>query len=722
MSRTLELTVNRELFYNDENNFGIYGCTPSDDDIPFVKLNKYGNITIKGVMQRLEIYRTYKVKAVEVEDKKFGFGYNVERIVNDAPTSIEEQKTYLKSLLTETQVNSIYEVYEGQDVIKMMQDNTFDHSKVKGIGDYTYNNIREKIIINLELQSALVELSQYGLNYNNISKLVKHYNNSPALLIEKVKENPYVLTDVNGIGFIKCDQYALKMGIEKESSHRINACIEYILDEAATSEGHSWVGKVAVYKKAVELLDIDKKIVRDSIENLSPTKFHVDEKRVALFSNYWYEKQISEKLNLLINSFSHIEVEDIDSKINDAEKVQGFEFTDEQRRAIRMACEEQILIVNGKAGTGKTSVLKGVLSVLGEYTYMTCALSGKASQRIVESTGLQSMTIHRLLSYTPREGFHYRNDNPLKQDIIVVDEASMVNVSIFFHLLDAIKRGSKLIILGDTEQLEPIGCGNVLKNMIESCKIPTVTLTVVHRQALKSGILSVANKVRDGIQFTESNNYNRRRIGELKDLFLRPFADSEDVYTDVIDVCKKYEGDIMDFQVIVPLKARGLISTKNLNVELQKIFNPDDKPTISRNGFDFKEGDKVIQQGNNYEDDVFNGTLGTIMEVNTEDKFVTIDFVGGNELVQYKQEDMMQIDLAYALSVHRCQGSQFKVVLFAIDFSAYVLLSRQLVYTALTRASHSLILICENEALRKAVGIDKASKRNTFLSELLQAV
>jgi len=418
-------------------------------------------------------------------------------------------------------------------------------------------------------------------------------------------------------------------------------------------------------------------------------------------------------------------VPDIEMRIKETEDEQGFEFTDEQRQAIYESVKENVIIISGKAGSGKSTILKGVMNVLRDYTYETCAFSGKAAQRIIESTGLKSKTIHRLLEYKPHLGFTYNAGCQISKDIIVLDEGSMVPSSLFYNLVSAIASGSKLIICGDIEQLLPIGSGSPFLDMINSGVISVVELTQVHRQAMLSGILLAANYVREGKQITGSDQEGNSVVGELKDLHIMIRNEEDEIFEKILDICRKSKDkfDLAEFQIITPMKNRGSICTKNLNLALQQIFNPDefgDKVFLKRNGYDFKVGDKIIQRGNNYETGIFNGTLGFIINIDMEEKVAGFNFVGTEEIVYYSQDDMNSIDMAYALTVHSTQGSQFKNVIMGIDYSSYVLLNRQIVYTGITRASKTCVLVCENRALHYAISQNHANRRNTFLRELLE--
>lgn len=734
---TIEVKITREVYKSTQNDWKIYGAIPNnEDDISEhnLKLNEYGNITLNGEMPKLEVGRVYKAKVVEKENPKYGVGYNVLHIYQEMPKDIESQKKYFETLLTERQVKNIFEVYEGQDVIQLMKDNQFDYSLVNGIGEKIYEQIRTKIMDNLELQEALVELSRFGLTYSIVSKLVKKYG-SAKLVIQKIQNNPYVLTEVEGIGFIKCDKYALEMGVEKDSEERLTACLSHVLDEGANNDGHSWMKKKDVIKKMFSYTKVNKKLIGDFLDRLNGEnyKFYTEGEVIAKMNLFNYENYINKALKRLLKH-KPSKIENLDTIIKEVEEKQGFDFTDEQRKAIELAVEHNVILITGKAGTGKTTILRGIVEVIKRNEkefpeYFTCALSGKASQRIQESTGLTSSTIHRLLGWdSENNGFGFNHNNTLPKGVVVLDEGSMVNTYIGNALISAVSTGSKLIILGDDEQLEAIGAGNLFKDILNSGVIPVAILTQVHRQALKSGILSTANTVRDGIQFNGSDNYESRVIGELKDLYFKPYAKPEKVKDSVLKACRQYKKtknyDIMNFQVIVPMKNRGELCTKVLNVELQRIFNDNhnDDIFLERNGYEFHKGDKIIQNGNNYDVNVFNGTLGIIKNVDANAKKIEIDFIGAEETIVYTSDQLNQIELAYALTVHRCQGSQFDNVVIGIDYSSYIMLSRQLLYTALTRASKLCILCCENKAIRHAVRTDKASNRNTFLLNLLKTV
>ncbi|MCY9758351.1 ATP-dependent RecD-like DNA helicase [Paenibacillus alvei] len=735
----------RRLFpkpFADYNDFGIFGVDVVDsENWDLVELNPYGNITIKGGMPDLQIGKTYTAMVCRKKDPKFGLGYEVVngQIYMKMFTTREEQLTFLSSILSEFQTSALTAAYPHENLVDLIKNDKLDLSLVKGIGEATLAKIKDKILANEKYQRAIITLTgEYGIPYGSVKKLSDKYG-SPDMLIDKINENPYILTELDGFGFKKVDEMALKMGVAKDSKHRIVSCAEYVLSEES-GNGHCWMKLTRLINESIKLLELSISSIKDALITEAKTrKYVIDEEENIIYLREYhkYELQIKENVFRLLNAKFEHEVENLDEIIAHVEEKQGFPFTDEQKKAIVYAIEHNILIVNGKAGTGKTSVIKGIVEVLRTIKgleYATCALSGKASQRIQESTGLDAYTIHRLYGYNPQMGWIYDEYNHLEKDIIILDEASMVNSELFYYVMRAIKDGAKLIITGDTAQLEPIGVGNVLVDLLESNKVPKVELTIVHRQAQKSGILSCANLVREGKKFVTNKDFGYQRLGELQDLYLYSYEDGDKVFNQVMGIAKKFgTGNILDFQIIVPMKTRGKNCAKSINEACQKLFNQDPENVdpiykIEKKNVTFIEGDKIILNGNNYDKGVFNGTIGIIKYINSayinKDGEATgeivIDFEGVGD-IRFTKSEMNRVDLAYAITVHKSQGSQWKYVVFAMDYSSYVLLNRQLTYTAMTRASKALFMPVELKALQFSIETNKSTKRQTFLPEMLKS-
>lgn len=713
----LELVPSYKLWY--VNGFGVYACSSRSPDIEYNK--KYDNFILNGEMPELVLGKTYRMVVELKYHKKHGKGYEFQYMKHNKATTTHDQHDFLRSILSESQCEPLIEAHPSEDIIQMIRDNTLDYSKIKGIGDKTYQKIKDKITENIDIQEALVELTKYGVTYTIIKKLLARYNNSPDLVIQKVKNNPYILCEeVNGLGFKKVDVYALKMGIDPDSPYRILSAVEYIIKEEE-SNGHCWIRLDYAVEKTSELTSQPEDEIIEFLNGSKPKTLYMDDLRIGSIKIYKEEKEIANKLNQLIHSKSKFHVSNVDSKIKAIEEKQGFEFTDEQLNAIKESIDHNVLIVSGKAGVGKSVLLRGIINVLNNYTYETCAFSGKAAQRIVEGAGLKSKTIHRLLQYVQGKGFTYKADNEVPIEIIVLDEGGMVNTQLFHALTTAVANNSKLIILGDIGQLAALGCGRCFIDMIESGKVKVCELTQVHRQAKKSGTLLAANMIREGRQIVNSGDYNAKSIGELNDLHLHPKRSGEEVYDHIIELCTKYKdkADLMEFQIIVPLNKRGLISTSSLNPVLQNIFNNTSEEGLKRGSVCFKKNDKIIKNGNDYDNGIFNGTMGKVIEVDYDERVLTIAFSGTNEIVKYGQDQLMSIDLAYALTVHRCQGSQFKQVILALDYSAYKILNRQIIYTGLTRTSETCVFVFELKALRNGISKNEVDNRNTYLKEML---
>jgi exodeoxyribonuclease V alpha subunit len=731
----INVTVDKQLYYDEASMFGVYSFKANNNENAIysrVERNKFDTFVVSGDVPKLLKDKDYDMIIEPSENKRYGKGFSFVAVKGNKPESIEEQQSYLRAMLTERQAESIIEVYPNHKVLDMMKKDEFDYSKVKGIGKPTYEKIKSYLMKNMDIQEAIVELSKLGVKFKAMKKLIEHFG-SASLVVQKVKENIYNLCVADGFGFKKVDEYALNRGDSKTNKNRIQAAIKYILEQDAVS-GHSWMSVSGLENEMFELLQIESKYIEEGIELAKEdSEFYFVEDRVALKKNYNVEKNVMKKLNKLMQH--NIKT----NQVNPSKAIQSLEeelevsYTDEQKNAIQMAIENNVLILNGKGGVGKSFTVKAILKALEDYKYCCCALSGKAS-KILADHGLVSMTIHRMLGID-KDGFKYNGKNRLPYDIIVLDEASMVNGTLFNALLSAIKDDGKIIIVGDLGQLSPIGCSNIFYDLLKAQKFPQQELTLVHRQAQKSGILSTANLIRDGKQINGRYNYENQVVGELKDMLIMPVQNKESLFDLVIEICEKYKGkNYLDFQVITGLKDRGDISVLKLNLALQKIFNPhfDTSETIKIGRYEFKLGDKVIQNGNNYEAgefgnlSVFNGTLGVIkkMELDKSDKKlhkIWIDFDGIDETVLYTKEDLAKTELAYAITCHRSQGSTIPHVLFVFDYASYMLLSKEFVYTGITRSSKGCVMLCENAALHHAIQTSHSDKRRTFLYDMLMS-
>lgn len=735
----VKANVSKKLFYNNSSSYGVYSFKPLQNDVNLDIDPKFNTFVVAGNTFELMEGKDYDLEIEETESKKYGKGYGFISVKLEQPISIEDQQEYIRSMINPAHAEAIIDKYPNEKIIDLFREDKIDYSDIKGIGKKKYERIKEILLDNLDIQNAIVSLKELNITYNSMKKLIEHYG-SPELVVQKVNENIYSLCAVRSFSFKKVDEYAMNRGDSKTSKERIEACLSFLLDAEESNVGSCYMTIPTIIEKAKELLTIERSHIESAISNLDSKQFYIDETRIANMSTYRTELSIYKELQRLLKSKSKVNTNNVDDKIKQIEEEQGFEFTDEQRKAILMTIDNNVLVINGKGGTGKSTILKGIVKAFDQYNHVACALSGKASNVLVQN-GLNGQTIHRTLGLgTGDNESHKTESGELEYQIVILDETSMVNGSLFNQLICSVGNGYKFIIVGDDGQLDAIGYSAVFRDLLRNGDIPRIELTKVHRQAAKSGILSAANEIREGNQILKSNQYGSTKFGELKDHLVYSVNDRDSVKDLTLNISKKFIGkNLLDFQVITGRKSGGGLSVKELNIELQQMFNPNYSSDLKllSNGYTYYIGDKVIQTGNNYnaknqygdELTVFNGTIGIIKDIRIgtdEDtgkpvNLVHIDFEGVKDRVVYSEVsgDMNKVELAYAITVHRSQGSTIKHIIFAFDYASYKLLSRGFAYTGITRASKGAVTICELNALRHAIKTDASNTRKTFLCEFL---
>lgn len=737
----LSVTVDHERHYNPDSMWGVFGVKPNTEEDKIETLDWRGIFAISGNCPHLQIGEKYNIEIEPNYNKKYGKGYTIVAVDAKRPDTVEEQMDYLRMMVTEKQFEEIQKAYPNHKVLDLMEDGEFNYEKVRGIGETTYERIKKFLFSNLEIQEALVALKDLDVTYASTKRLIEHFKDA-STLVKVVEDDIYRLCEVNGFGFKTVDQYALNRGDDPTSSKRIKAAVVHLLEQDA-SNGHSWMELNKLISDTEGLIEIDVRYIEDFISSVNDKTdkiIYKDGGRIALAKNYFYESKFAEKLDKLIKSPVMDTIDNADEKINELERSNGFKYTSEQREAIKKSTESNVLVINGKGGVGKSTIIKGVLDIHSGHSYMATALSGKAVQ-VLKKTGLNAKTIHKMLierKVNEETGEVY----PVPYDIVVVDEASMVNNYLFYEVINSLNKGAKLFVVGDNGQLPAIGTGANFDNMIRYGNVPRQELTIVHRQAKKSGILSVANEIRDGKQINTYGSEETETYGELRDMVLLPTSKETNIKQMIIDIAQRNKHrNMLEFQIITGRVDSGEISVKNLNIELQKVFNDMNKPFISRGGYDYREGDKIIQNGNNYEakivqdefidseeerkTEVFNGTLGTIKKTIVEETpkgksyRVHIKFEDEDELIEYNSEKMGQISLAYALTVHKLQGSASNQVIFAFDGASYMLLCKEFIYTGITRAKENCIMIADKHMLHMGIKKSQGNTRKTFLKEML---
>ena len=708
------------------------------DGVPYM----YRDVNLIGNMVAMtDKYNTsYRIIGILQPNERYGgMQYNVvysqEVYVFD---TYDKQVAFLNCILTQKQLNNLIKAYP-QNPIKPLEDRDLNAlTKVSGIGERTAYKLITRFESCRDKGKAYVELATYGITATMINKLVEHYE-SPDIAVAKIKENPYLLIeDVTGIGFSKADEIALKGGLDKFDWKRCKAYIIHYFRERA-SEGHSFV----LYDELVdaveqELEGMPYESIQEAMRNLEKEgkiwfKDTGDDILVALKYYYTLESNVAKHLKRLMDAPSNLDINEEEAmrRIGEQEAKQGWKFTEQQLEGIFTAMNNNVTIIRGYGGTGKSSCVTGLLACADEdYRFKQCALSGKASVNLTDITGQEGYTIHRLLEVDPITGrFNHNEYFPLLTDLVILDEGSMVDVALFESLIQAIPTGAKLIILGDTNQLESIGVGNILLDMIDSGEVPVVTFDKVHRQGAKSAIIGESIKIAQGQKPVGYGWEGTNVLGELKDLKYIGFTCDRDSKKPTIDlIMKEFKTlyneckDISQIAVIVPTRERGT-GCLPINILIQDyVLPPLEKRGFYCNcgGYDIYKGDKVINLKNArprpnqaiVSAPIYNGNMGEVIEVGFD--YLKVDFYNIGEVYIYKSH-LENIALGYAITVHKSQGSTIPYTISAIDFSHFSMLTRQLVYTTMTRAKKKCVMIFETNALIKAINTNKITQKDTFL-------
>lgn len=736
---------------------------------------QYGKniIKLKGVCPTIEYGSKYRVYCVLSEVNQYGETYEIvymNKIINIS--SADKQKEFLRKILNETLVDRLFEKYD--DVIKLLEEENIEElTSIKGIGEQVAKRMIDEYNESKDFSEIYIELGSLGLTSAFIHKLTEHFS-SPSTVIDVIKHRPYDLVQVDGVGFKKADEIALKIGIGQYDEARIKGYINHFLNEQG-EEGKSYVSYQELMGSIYDVLgfvpeEILAKVAKSMVDNDEILVFE-NGAYLALKKYYDLEKSImNELLRLHKGVTEEVDVEsdcDFDEELlysgremfkykpkitipDDYEKViadvefrQGYEFTEEQRNAIEMSIKENVIILTSMAGGGKTSTANGICAMYKDCSVTGVALSGKASVRLQEATGLPSSTIHRALGWS-FGGFTYNKDNQLATDIVIIDEATMINGTLFNALLQAIPTGAKVIIMGDVQQLTPIGNCQVFADILNANTLPIVRLTKPHRQALRSGIIPTSMNVATQKSIFENGFTGHRILGELEDMELNigdKTTDYAQMIVDYVQTEMKRLNNIMEIQVCVAKKLDGALSCYNLNTIIQDLVNPkmfngyeveiqlsgkkkSDDDEVKK--YILRKGDKVINIKNNYncltengsKTAVFNGNIGVITDID-ESLNCHITFEGIGDVV-FGKTDCKNLRLAYACTTHSMQGSGFTSVIVGMDSSSYIMNNSELLYTAITRAKKYCVLVGSNVAIDKAIKTKEVNKKQTFLQGLLE--
>ena len=702
----LRCVVERITYQNPENGYSVLK----------VKVKGYNDlVTLVGNLLEVPVGSVLLCRGEWKVDKRYGSQFVAATWEETMPATVYGIEKYLGSGLVKgigpRFARAIVQRF-GTETIDIIETEIERLYEVPNIGRKRVAKIRESWEKQKDIKNVMLFLQGYGVSTAYAAKIYREYGKES---IDKVRENPYRLADdIWGIGFKTADGIAAKMGYEKENPRRCRSGILYTLGQLS-DEGHVYAGEEQLVKTAGQLLEAGETAIRDTLAGmLQAEDLILDKDAIYLPPFYHAECGTSRRLRDLAQSTGRSLFDGLfDPSSLTAET--GIEYDEVQLAAIRQAVTSKVMVLTGGPGTGKTTTTQGIIAALKKagLRVLLAAPTGRAAKRMSEATGMEAKTIHRLLEYNPQDGYKRNDENPLEGDALIVDECSMIDILLMNNLLKAVPVGMRLVFVGDIDQLPSVGAGNVLRDVIDSQRIPVVRLVRIFRQAQKSRIVMNAHTINQG-RFPDTSN------GRDTDFFFMREDDPERAAETIVRLVKErlpraYRESPDRIQVLTPMQ-RGVVGAANLNLLLQQALNPSG-PSLSRGGYTYRQGDRVMQLRNNYDKDVFNGDLGYIREVDTEERTLKVDFDG--KWVEYDVTELDELTLAYATTIHKAQGSEYPIVVMPVLMTHFVMLQRNLIYTGITRAKKICVLLGAAKALAYAVRNVSVLKRNTRLKERL---
>lgn len=730
----IEGTIEDIVFRNEENGYTV------------ALLDFNGTmVTIVGKMISCNIGENLTVEGEFSNNKKYGYQFTFNNYQITLPHTLAGIEKYLSSGL----IKGVGPV-TAKNIIQAFKEDTFaviemapeKLAKVKGISRNKAYEISDKFRELKNIQNAIMFLQGYQITTNMALKIFDIYGDKT---IDIVKKNPYKLVeDIDGIGFATADKIARNIGIPEDSEFRVRAGIVYALTNAIEKNGNTYLQKKHLIQQAEEVLCLDlveqEELFDLALESLVNDKtcmnFWHNNVEIVTFTRYFrYESSVAQKLALLKNSTTSLEG-DYKRQIQAFEEKYGIVFHEEQKKAIESAINNGVSVITGGPGTGKTTIIKCIIELLKQnrLSVMLLAPTGRASKRLSDATGEDAKTIHRALEVNKFAGnggrFVHNENNPLKTCAVIIDEVSMVDVMLMQALLRALPTDAKLILVGDKDQLPSVGAGNVLGDILSSDILPVTMLTKIYRQSDDSLIISNAHMINSGVMPVIDNS--------SKDFFFEEKEENEDIKNSIVNLVTKrltkFTGlESTQIQILAPMKA-GVCGIDNLNRTLQEIINPSSirKYEIVLGQHILREGDKVMQTVNNYDlvwkkynglteeegEGVFNGDIGTIISISPQNGETLVEFDDGRRCI-YPRTDIGDLSLAYAITIHKSQGSEFDVVVIPAIAGPSLILTRNLIYTAVTRAKQMVVIVGQKKNLRRMVANSYTAKRFTLLADLL---
>lgn len=704
----LRCVVERITYQNAENGYTVLKCA--------VK-NYKDLVTVVGTMPDTHVGSVLSLEGFWKVDAKYGRQFSVQKFEETLPATVYGIEKYLGSGLIKgigpKFARRIVEKF-GEDTLDVIEENPNALIEVEGIGKVRVERIKTSWQEQKEIKNIMLFLQGYEVSTSHATKIFKTYGSES---IQIVKENPYRLADdIWGIGFKTADSIAAKMGIEKDRFIRLRSGILYTLNKLSES-GHCYAVREQLIEKAIQLLEVDAPELEITLDEMIRTDDVIKEDEAIYLPPFYFSETGCAK------SMLHLLERERKVRVNPDEIVQkvirqsAISYDEIQLEAVRTAISSKIMVLTGGPGSGKTTTTMGIISAyqMAGCRILLAAPTGRAAKRMSEATGMEAKTIHRLLEFKPPEGYQKNEDKPLDGDVLILDECSMVDVILMYNLLKAIPEHMSLILVGDTDQLPSVGAGNVLKDVIDSGRIPVVRLTRIFRQAQGSRIIMNAHRINKGEAID-------MRGGKESDFFFASKESNEEVVETMVKYCTQnlpryYHVDAFrDIQVLTPMQ-RGTCGAANLNQVLQEAMNPT-RIFLHRGGTQYRLHDKVMQIRNDYDKEVFNGDIGSVTRVDMEERELTVDFDG--RAVVYDVTELDELALAYAVTIHKAQGSEYPIVVMPFTMSHFVMLQRNLLYTGVTRAKKILVLIGEKKAVYYAIKNEKTTERNTKLAERLR--
>jgi len=704
---TLRCIVQRITFYNDENGYTVLRARARG----FSEI-----VTLVGNMGSVSVGAVLIIKGEWQTDRKFGKQFAVREYEETLPATVHGIEKYLGSGLIKgvgPKFASLIVKTFGADTLNIIEETPDRLNEVPGIGQKRVEMIKEAWQEHKEIKNIMLFLQDHDVG---TALAFKVFNEFGTESINIVKENPFRLTGITGIGFKTADTVARKMGFDKESEYRCKSGLVFVLNDCS-NDGHCYMRRSDLIKKAAVMLEIGEALLDNAINEMLLLHDLILEPpdRIYVPPLFFCENGSAVRLKAILSGgFDVIDTEDI---ISAAEELSGVEYDGIQKDAIRIAAKSKIMILTGGPGTGKTTTVKGIIEVFRRAykKILLAAPTGRAAKRLNEATGMEAKTIHRLLEAKPPASYQRNEDNKLDGDVLIIDESSMIDIVLMYNLLKAVPDEMTVIFVGDADQLPSVGPGNILCDMIESGAIPVVKLTHIFRQAMDSRIIMNAHCVNRG-EFPDLSNKDNT------DFFFVAQQDDAALPQTIVDLCIKrlpshFKVKPSDIQVLCPMQRgeNGVISLNNL---LQTAISKS-KKAIRRGGTEYRLGDKVMQVKNNYNKEVWNGDIGRIVSVDEEDRIINVSF--DNALpVPYEASELDELVLAYAITVHKAQGSEYDIVVLPLTTQHYMMLQRNLLYTAITRAKKAVVIVGSKKAVRIAVKSNQVVQRNTGFAERLR--